>query len=47
MFMLGAPLGWSEEDGYRESIDMQDSYLEELNIPTYNHFEHYLFFDVI
>lgn len=47
MFNLGGPLGWTEEDGYRENIDMQDTFMEELNIPTYNNFEHFLFYDVI
>jgi hypothetical protein len=43
--MLGEPLGW--DPVYRESVMMQDDYLEELNITTYNTFKDYLFWDVI
>jgi hypothetical protein len=47
MFMMGGPLGWPQEHGYNESIEIQDDFMEELNLPTYNNFKDYLFYDVI
>lgn len=45
MFQLEEPLGWN--DRYRDDIEYQDNYMEELNIPTYNLFKEYQFYDVI
>lgn len=45
LFMLGEPLGWDES--YRNNQKLQDDFMEELNIQTYNGFKDYLFFDVI
>ncbi len=45
MLQLGEPLGWGDE--YRGNITLQDDYLAELNITTYNQFKEYLFWDVI
>jgi hypothetical protein len=46
MMMIGEPLGWDEKV-YRDNIELQDDFLEELNITTYNGFKDYLFYDVI
>lgn len=45
MFLLGEPLGWGPE--YKDNINLQSDFLEELNIPTYNNFKDFLFFDVV
>lgn len=45
MMKLGKPLGWDED--YKDDFEMQDEFLEELNIPTYNNFQHFQFYDVI
>ena len=45
MLKLGRPLGWTEE--FRGNFEIQDEFLEELNIPTYNNFQDFHFFDVI
>jgi hypothetical protein len=45
MVKLGKPLGWTED--YRSDFVKQDLFLEELNIPTYNEFADFLFYDVI
>jgi len=45
MIKLGKPLGWMEE--YRNDFEKQDLFLEELNIPTYNEFADFLFYDVV
>lgn len=44
--MIGEPLGWSRAK-YLGNIHLQDSFLEELNITTYNQFKDYLFYDVV
>jgi len=36
LFMLGEPLGWGDE--FKNDPDLQDDFLEELNVPTYNNF---------
>ena len=46
MLMLGEPLGWNE-DLYKENQQLQDDFMEELNIITYNNFKDVLFWDVI
>lgn len=46
LLMLGTPLGW-DEDTYKGNQKMQDDFLEELNIKTYNGFKDYLFYDVL
>lgn len=45
LLQLGEPLGWGPE--FRNNIQLQDDYLAELNITTYNQFKDYLFWDVI
>ena len=45
MFMLGEPLGWGPE--YQDNQELQSDFLEELNIPTYNNFKEFLFYDVV
>ncbi len=45
MLKLGRPLGWTEE--FRGNFEIQDEFLEELNIPTYNNFQDFHFYDVI
>ena len=45
MFDVKDPLGWNER--YREDYEWQDNYLEDLNIPTYNDFKEYMFYDVL
>jgi hypothetical protein len=37
MMMLGEPFGWDREK-YTGNIALQDEFLEELNVPTYNWF---------
>lgn len=46
LMLLGTPLGWDERL-YRDNLSLQDDFLEELNIKTYNSFKDYLFYDVI
>lgn len=46
MLQLGDPLGWKREL-YENNQPLQDDYLEELNINTYNSFKDVLFWDVI
>ncbi|CDW88224.1 voltage-gated ion channel superfamily [Stylonychia lemnae] len=45
MLDLGEPLGW--DDSYKDNIDMQDDFMEEMSINTYNQFKDYLFWDVL
>jgi hypothetical protein len=45
MFLMGEPLGWGPE--YQDNINLQSDFLEELNIPTYNNFQDFLFYDVV
>ena len=45
MLKLGKPLGWNED--YRGKFDMQDDFMEELNISTYCNFQDFQFYDVI
>lgn len=45
MFLMGEPLGWGPE--YHNHINLQSDFLEELNIPTYNNFKDFLFYDVV
>lgn len=46
MLKLGEPLGWSEEE-YKDNLNKQEDFLEEMNIPTYNNFQDYLYWDVL
>ena len=43
--MMGEPLGWGPE--YKNNVILQNDFLEELNIPTYNNFKDFLFYDVV
>jgi hypothetical protein len=36
MLRMGRPLGWTED--YKDNFDLQDDFLEELNISSYNNF---------
>ena len=45
MLMMGEPLGWGPE--YKNNVILQNDFLEELNIPTYNNFKDFLFYDVV
>jgi hypothetical protein len=45
MFLMGEPLGWGPE--YQDNVNLQSDFLEELNIPTYNNFKDFLFYDVV
>ena len=45
MLKLGRPLGWNED--FRGKFDLQDDFMEELNIPTYSNFQDFQFYDVI
>ena len=42
---LGEPMGWG--DRYKDNLALRDNFFEELNIPTYNWFQHFLFWDVL
>lgn len=46
MLKLGEPLGWNESL-YKNNQNLQDDFLEELNIMTYNGFKDVLFWDVL
>lgn len=46
MFMLGEPLGWTEKR-YLGKQDLQDDFMEELHLSTYEGFQKVLFWDVI
>ena len=46
LFAVGKPVGWDEET-YRNDQKLQDIFLEELNLPTYNGFRELLFWDVV
>lgn len=46
MLNLGEPLGWRREI-YENNVSLQDDFLEELNIMTYNQFKDVLFWEVI
>jgi hypothetical protein len=46
MIELGEPLGWSK-DIIEGNQQLQDEFLEELNISTYNKFSQFQFWDVI
>lgn len=46
MMKLGEPLGWNESI-YRDNQKLQDDFLEEMDIPTYNNFREVLFWEMI
>lgn len=46
LMQLGSPLGWSERL-YKDNKYLQENFLMELNIMTYNGFKDYLFYDII
>lgn len=37
MLKLGRPLGWNDE--FKGKFDLQDDFMEELNISTYGNFQ--------
>lgn len=43
---LGEPLGWSRNK-FENNRELQDEFLDQLHIPTYNNFKDVLFWDVI
>eukprot|EP00347_Sterkiella_histriomuscorum_P005312 403357086 len=45
LFDLGSPLGW--DTTFKDNIEKQDDFLEEMHIATYNQFKDYLFWDVL
>jgi hypothetical protein len=45
MLKLGRPLGWNDE--FKGKFDLQDDFMEELNISTYGNFQDFQFYDVI
>lgn len=45
MLKLSKPLGWT--DDFQGNFELQDDFLEELNIPSYNNFQDFHFYDVI
>jgi hypothetical protein len=46
LFDLGPPLGF-DEDEYVGNIDLQDKFIGELNLSTYNNFKEFNFYDVM
>lgn len=44
---LDGPLGWKDNQEIVENQQMQEDLLVEMNIPTYNNFKYFLFWDVI
>ncbi len=46
MLNLGDPLGWNRSL-FENNQRLQDDFLEELNIKTYDSFKYYLFWEVI
>lgn len=46
LMSLGDSLGW-DRDKYEGNISLQDDFLEQLHIPTYNEFTDILFWDVL
>ena len=46
LIMLDEPLGW-KEIMYKDNKALQDDFIEELHIQTYNNFKDVLFWDVI
>lgn len=46
LLSLGGPLGWDTKT-YADNQKLQDIFLEELNLSTYNGFRELLFWDVL
>jgi hypothetical protein len=46
MLMLDDPIGWNPKL-YENNQRLQDDFLEELNVKTYDSFKYYLFWEVL
>jgi len=46
LMKLGEPLGW-DESIYRDNQRLQDNFMEEMNIITYNNFKEVVFWEMI
>ena len=42
---LGQPLGWDES--YKNDLDKQNQFIDNINLPTYNNCTQYSFEDII